>query len=78
MKTNIDLKSLLLGVFLAAVVGLTVAAVTGTASVPGSRYQISAFGDANGNAAYVVDTATGEVWIVSQGGSPRKLADKMK
>ena len=80
MKSPIDLKSFAFGALMVALVALSVAAATGTAT--GSRFQISAWGFAGdgrtGHGAYVVDTTTGEVWVVHEGGMQRKLADKLK
>ncbi|HMJ66541.1 MAG TPA: hypothetical protein VK615_14450 [Candidatus Binatia bacterium] len=80
MKSPIDLKSFAFGALTAALVALSVAAATGTATGP--RFQISAWafaGDGrSGHGAYVVDTATGEVWVVHEGGTQKKLVDKLK
>jgi len=80
MKSPIHLKSFAFGTLLTALVALTVAAATGTATGP--RFQISAWafaGDGrNGHGAYVVDTATGEVWVIHEDGAQKKLVDKLK
>jgi len=80
MKSPIHLKSFAFGTLVAALVALTVAAATGTAIGP--RFQISAWGFAgqgrSGHGAYVVDTTTGELWVVDEGGTQRKLVDKLK
>jgi hypothetical protein len=65
---------------MAALVALSVAAATGTATGP--RFQVSAWGFAgegrSGHGAYVVDTTTGELWVVHEGGIQKKLVDKLK
>jgi hypothetical protein len=37
------------------------------------RYQISAWGTSNAHGAYVVDTATGEVWYSLYNGVPKRV-----
>jgi hypothetical protein len=80
MKSPIDLKSFAFGGLIAALFALSVAAATGPAT--GSRFQVSAWGFAgqgtSGHGAYVVDTTTGELWVVSEGGMQRKLVEKLK
>jgi hypothetical protein len=80
MKSPINLKSFAFGALMASLVGLSVAAATGTATGP--RFQISAWGfggeGRSGHGAYVVDTTTGEVWAVHEGGMQKKLVDKLK
>jgi hypothetical protein len=80
MKFPIDLKSFAFGSLMAALLALLIAAATGPASNP--RFQISAWGFAgqgtSGHGAYVVDTTTGELWVVSEGGMQRKLVEKLK
>ena len=72
----------LLVLLVALSVGLTVgfisrAAQTDKTATPGSaRYQISAFGNTTGHGAYVLDTWTGEVWLVGQF-PQKKIADKL-
>jgi hypothetical protein len=65
---------------MAALVALSVAAATGTATGP--RFQISAWGFSgpgrSGHGAYVLDTTSGEVWVVDEGGMQKKLVDKLK
>jgi len=79
MKSPIHLKSFAFGALMAVLVGLSVAAATDT---PSARFQISAWGFAaqgrSGHGAYIVDTTTGEVWVVDEGGTQRKLVDKLK
>jgi len=70
----------------AVIVGLTVgffssAAQTDRLAPTTPRYQISAWGftgpNSTGHGAYVLDTFTGEVWLVGE--SPaRKMADKLR
>ena len=80
MKSPIDLKSFAFGILMAALIALSVAAASGTATGP--RFQISAWGFSgdgrSGHGAYVVDTFTGEVWVVPEGGMQRKLVDRLK
>ena len=60
MKTQIDLKSALIGLVLGAGVMFTIGAAS---SNPAGRYQITSFGNGTGGgAAYLLDTQTGEVW----------------
>jgi hypothetical protein len=79
MKSPIDLKSFAFGALIAVLVALSIAAATGPS--PG-RFQISSWGfgatGRSGHGAYVVDTATGEVWVIHEGGMQRKLVDKLK
>jgi hypothetical protein len=46
------------------------------------RFRISAFSSATAggvfHGAYVIDTATGQVWHVRSGGKPEKVADKLE
>ena len=75
MKSPIDLNSFAFGAALiAALVALSVAAATGTATGP--RFQVSAWGFASdhgsGHGAYVVDTMSGEVWVVREAAARRR------
>jgi hypothetical protein len=79
MKHKSDVRSLILGALLGAIALFTGAAATN--SPISSRFQLSAWGFSSerstGHGAYVLDTATGEVWLVMESG-PRKLVDKLK
>jgi hypothetical protein len=37
------------------------------------RYQVSAWGTQLSSGAYIIDTATGEVWHSSNGGPPKRI-----
>ena len=42
-------------------------------ALPG-RFQVSAYGSANGHGCYVVDTATGQTWHIANGQPPQVVA----
>jgi hypothetical protein len=66
MKTQIDIKSALVGLAFGVAVTLCIAAASGSGSV--GRYQIAA----SNEHGLVLDTATGKVWsyfLGSRGGS---------
>jgi len=78
---KIDVKSLIIGVLLTAVVFLALGAAHSTGSHPCIRYLV----EASQNNAYVIDTTTGQVWSRTGTGSREfheaknlaKQADKM-
>jgi hypothetical protein len=65
MKTQIDLKSALLGLLAGIAVMFAVGA--GTSSNPVGKYQIQATYDGGKGFAVLVDTQTGEVWGMAGG-----------
>jgi hypothetical protein len=62
MKTQIDIKSALLGLAIGIITMFAIGA--GTSSNPAGKYQIAAASAPNGAFFAVVDTQTGEVWGV--------------
>ena len=59
MKTQFDLKSLIIGILLTLCVLLAMGASTSLYSGHHGRYRLTAVGDDN---AYIVDSFTGRVW----------------
>jgi len=59
MKTQIDLKSVIIGILLTLCVLLAMGASTSLYSEHHGRYRLTAIGDDN---AYIVDSFTGRVW----------------
>lgn len=45
-----------------------------TSPVLPGRFQVSAYGSANGHGCYVVDTATGQTWHIANGQPPQVVA----
>ena len=60
MKTQIDTKSMLIGILLTLCCIFALGATTSTNSNSNARFQLAAPGE--GNNAYIIDTTTGEVW----------------
>ena len=74
MKTQIDVKSAIVGLILGAGIMFTIGAAS---TSPVGRYQITAFGNGTGGgAAYLVDTKTGEVWGADNHNDWAPKADK--
>jgi hypothetical protein len=48
-------------------------AAVSSPALPG-RFQVSAYGAANGHGCYVVDTATGQTWHIANGQPPQVVA----
>ncbi len=81
--------SIFAGLFAAFVLGLATAnlgpSTAAVAQAPGNaagRYQVSAYGATTGGGSvshgcYLVDTATGQVWYASLGGSLQKVAERL-
>ena len=70
---------------IATIVALAVLVWPATAQtdrITGPRFQISSWGlsgpNRTGHGAYVLDTSTGEVWLIVEGGTPKKIAEKLK
>ncbi len=71
MSRQIDIKSFIMGILVAACIGLVMGAGQYSASSPNGRFEIAV----RDNHAYVLDSATGQVWerfILSNQGQTSK------
>ena len=60
MNARLDIKSLVIGALIMLCITLTIGASSRTSPGPSARFQLALPGE--GSHAYIIDTATGQVW----------------
>ena len=60
MNARLDFKSLAIGALVMLCITLTIGASSRTSPAPHARFQLALPGQ--GSSAYIIDTATGQVW----------------